>query len=124
MTAVLIMGTANVTEAQNRSGATGAIIGAGIGAIAGAVMNRYDPAAGAALGGLIGAGVGYIAGSDQNRAYGQQAVVYQDVAYGNPNYNRGRYDNRNCNNGYYEQRGRYNDRGRDRRYNNGCNNRY
>jgi hypothetical protein len=119
--AVLMMSTANVQAQQwnNNNGAKGAAIGAGIGAIAGALVNKYNPAAGAVVGSLIGAGIGYVAANNQNNAgYGQQ-VVYQE-SYGN----QYQYNDRGCDrrdNRYYGQnRRRDNDR-RDRRYNNGYN---
>ena len=101
--AVMMMGINNTAMAQNRnSGATGAIIGAGIGALAGAAINKYNPGAGAAIGGLIGAGVGYMAGSQQNNT---RNVVYVQNRENYRQYDRG---------GRY-----YNDRNRrDRRYNN------
>jgi len=52
----------NTTTVQQRKGwsgaAKGAVIGAGVGAISGAVIDKKKPAEGAIIGGLAGAGLG------------------------------------------------------------------
>ncbi len=103
--AIMMMGMNNEAMAQGgrNNGATGAIIGAGIGALTGAAINKYNPAAGAAVGGLIGAGIGYLASNQQ--ANGRTNVVYVENRGGN-------YRNRDRRDRYYNERNR-----RDRRYN-------
>jgi hypothetical protein len=121
----------NTRPAWSQRG-TGAAIGAGGGAVVGAILNRNNPAAGAVVGGLIGAGVGYLVGQNEDRMnprprYVQTQTMYD--AYGQPiatrtrrtnnpgyrggNYNRGYnrgynnngYYNAGYNNGYYSGRG-------------------
>jgi len=54
--------TRTVTVVEKRKGwsgaAKGAVIGAGVGAISGAVIDKKKPAQGAVIGGLAGAGIG------------------------------------------------------------------
>lgn len=117
------------TEVQQRKAwsqrATGAVVGAGSGAILGAVINRNAPGQGAAIGAVLGAGLGYIVGNNEDKMnprgnvvrtrttydeYGQvvdrsrQRVYKQNPRYGkrvyqNNNYNNNGY-NRNYNTGY------------------------
>ncbi len=57
----------NTTTTEKRKGwsgaAKGAVIGAGVGAISGAVIDKKKPAQGAVIGGLAGAGLGAGAGA-------------------------------------------------------------
>ncbi len=113
--AITMMGMNNEAMAQGRNnGAAGAIIGAGIGALTGAAINKYNPAAGAAVGGLIGAGIGYLASNQQMN--GRTRVVYTQ--------NQGYYRDRDRRDRYYNERDRYyNERNRrERRYNEGYDN--
>lgn len=53
--------TTTTTQTQKKgwsSTAKGAVIGAGVGAVGGAIINKKDPGKGAVIGGLIGAGAG------------------------------------------------------------------
>lgn len=50
--------------------AKGAVIGAGTGAVAGAVINKRNRAAGAVVGGVVGAGVGYTIGRAKDKKSG------------------------------------------------------
>jgi hypothetical protein len=106
--------------------ATGAVVGAGSGAVVGAIVNRRDPMAGAAIGSVIGAGIGYLVGRSEDRnnprpRYVQQTTYVQQQ----PQYNNG-YGN----NGYGQGRGRGHNRGGNYNngnyvdYNNGYNNSY
>jgi uncharacterized protein YcfJ len=102
--------------------ATGAVVGAGSGAVIGALVNRNDRVAGAAIGSVVGAGIGYLVGRSEDRnnprpryvqqtTYVQPQPVYNNGrgrgrghrGYNNNgnyvNYNNG-YNNNNCNNGY------------------------
>lgn len=122
-----VMMTASVTEAsaqgytvvQQRQAwsqrATGAVVGAGSGAILGAVINRNDPGQGAAIGAVIGAGLGYIVGNNEDRRNPRGNVVRTRTTYDdygqvvdrsrqrvyrqNPRYGQRVYYNNN--NGYY-----------------------
>lgn len=106
--------------------ATGAAVGAGGGAVIGAILNRSNPAGGAVVGGLIGAGVGYLIGQNEDKMRPRPNVVYDTRTYNR----RGRlvdvqqsygYDNGrpvyNNNNGYYNNGNGYSNRG-NRRYDN------
>lgn len=108
------------TEVQQRPAwsqrATGAVIGAGSGAVLGAIINRNDPGQGAAIGAVIGAGLGYVVGNNEDKVnprgnvvrtrttyneYGQvvnrnKQRVYRD----NPRYGKRGYYNNGYNNGY------------------------
>jgi phage tail tape-measure protein len=92
--------------------ATGAAVGAGSGAIIGAILNKQDPAAGAAIGTLIGAGAGYLIGQREDRVnprprYVQKRTVYdqygQVVSQQTRRTNKPgrRYNNGYSNGGYY-----------------------
>lgn len=110
--------------------ATGAVVGAGSGAVIGGIVNRNNPAAGAAIGSLIGAAAGYLVGQHEDRVnprpkYVQTQTVYDDWGQpvatrtrrtNNPGYNRG-YGNRGYNRGYSNYNNGYNSG-----YNNGYNN--
>lgn len=139
ITAMIIMGSVTAADAQgyyqqtqtNRAWsqrATGAVVGAGSGAIIGAVLNRNNPAGGAAIGTLAGAAIGYMIGDREDRInprpqYVQRTTMYDQYgrvvgaekrytnnprgrgnAYGrykknyNNNYNTG-YNNNGYNNG-------------------------
>ncbi|MEP7230587.1 MAG: YMGG-like glycine zipper-containing protein [Ginsengibacter sp.] len=53
------------------SAAKGAVIGAGAGAIGGAVISRKKPVQGAVIGGVVGAAGGYIIGKDIDKKKGR-----------------------------------------------------
>ena len=114
--------------------ATGAAVGAGGGAVIGALLNRSNPAGGAVVGGLIGAGVGYLIGQNEDKMRPRPNVVYdtrtynrrgrlvdvqQSYGYDNnrPEYNNNGYHNsnngyyNNGNNGYYNNSNGYSNRG-------------
>ena len=57
--------------------------GIGVGAVAGAVLNRDNPAAGAIIGGAIGGAVGSAVDNDNGN--------YSGPVYGGPTYNEGGY---------------------------------
>ena len=110
--------------------ATGAAVGAGGGAVVGAILNRSNPAAGAVVGGLIGAGVGYLVGQNEDSINPRPRYVHTQTVYdawgqpvgqrtrrtNNPGYNRG-YNRGYNNNGYYSNNSGYYNAG----YNNGYN---
>ena len=70
MASILTMGTVTTSDAQYRyetkkgwsKKKKGAVIGAGAGAVSGALLNREHRAGGAVVGGAVGAGVGYLIG--------------------------------------------------------------
>jgi outer membrane lipoprotein SlyB len=107
------------TEVQQRPAwsqrATGAVVGAGGGAVLGAVINRRDPGQGAAIGAVLGAGIGYLVGQNEDRMHPRGNVVRTKTVYNEygqvvdqsrqrvyrdqPRYGkRGYYNNRNNNN--------------------------
>ncbi len=52
-----------VTKKKKKSVVKGAVIGAGVGAVAGAIINHNNRGAGAVIGGVIGAGAGAATGA-------------------------------------------------------------
>ena len=90
--AVMMTATVSETKAQNyytetkqrkvwSQRATGAVVGAGSGAVIGALVNRNDRAAGAAIGTVIGAGIGYLVGQREDRINPQPNTVYKTKTY-------------------------------------------
>jgi len=75
--------------------AKGAIIGAGLGAAAGAIISRRDPVAGGIVGAVVGGGAGYMIGNNEDKVRAQRANDYY-YRQNQRNYYRG--------NGYYQQR--------------------
>jgi hypothetical protein len=80
--------------------AKGAIIGAGLGAAAGAIIHRRDPVAGGIVGAVIGAGGGYVIGNNEDKIRRQSGYGYNSGYQ----YRQRRYNN----DGYYRQRRVYN----------------
>jgi len=77
--------------------AKGAIIGAGLGAAAGAVIHRRDPVAGGIVGAVIGGGAGYVVGNNEDKIRERRDNrYYRKNHYPQRNYYRG--------NGYYQQK--------------------
>ncbi|ADL01136.1 conserved hypothetical protein [Brevundimonas subvibrioides ATCC 15264] len=107
------------TLGQGRTGA-GALIGAGVGAVAGSqIAARGNRTEGSIIGGVLGAIVGSQVGRASNSNC--QSNGYQGSAYAPPAtyYNdRDRYDDRAQSYGRYDDR-RYDSRSNDRRYDNG-----
>lgn len=69
----------SATQAQERRGwspqAKGAVIGAGSGAILGAVINRRNRAVGGVVGGVVGAGAGYAIGKHRDNKNKERARI-------------------------------------------------
>jgi len=116
MGAILSLGLTNKASAQygygtypqqTSSRAKGAIIGGGLGAAAGAIINRQDPVAGGIVGAVLGAGAGYIIGNNEDKVRANNAYYNNNYNYNNGyrRNHRGAYRN---NNGYYQQRRVYN----------------
>lgn len=108
---LLTVGVTNTASAQFGGGygnrpvsarAKGAIIGAGLGAAAGAIIHRRDPVAGGIVGAVIGGGAGYVIGNNEDKVKAQRANDYYYYKRNQRNYYRG--------NGYYQQRRVYSDR--------------
>lgn len=89
-----VMMTATVTEAKAQNyhtqttqrkvwsqRATGAVVGAGSGAVIGALVNRNNRAGGAAIGTVVGAGIGYLIGQREDRMNPQPNTVYKTKTY-------------------------------------------
>jgi hypothetical protein len=100
MIGLLTVGTAHEADAQfgtagrSVSGrATGAIIGGGLGAAAGAIIHKRDPLAGGIVGAVLGAGAGYMIGNNEDKVKAARAGGYYNQ--------RGYYQNRG---GYYKAR--------------------
>lgn len=71
----------NVTRQVWSQRAKGAAIGAGSGAVIGALVNRNDRAAGAAIGTVVGAGLGYLVGQREDRLNPQPNYVQKRKVY-------------------------------------------
>lgn len=92
---LLVLGTtftfgAPEAQAQERRGwspqAKGAVIGAGSGAILGAVINKRNRAVGGVVGGVVGAGAGYAIGKhrdNKNKERARIAEANREAAYRN-----------------------------------------
>jgi hypothetical protein len=81
MASILSVGVVDVSQAHGRWShrKKGAVIGAGAGALSGALLNHEHRAGGALVGGAVGAGVGYLIGrhADRKRYYPEHTVVYR-----------------------------------------------
>ena len=94
-------GFGNYPQRQVSARAKGAIIGAGLGAAAGAIIHRRDPVAGGIVGAVLGGGAGYVIGNNEDKVKAERAQRYY-YKKNNRNYYRGK--------GYYEQRRVYSNR--------------
>ncbi len=83
-----------VPQRQVSARAKGAIIGGGLGAAAGAIINKRDPVMGGVVGAVIGAGAGYVVGNNEDKIRRENAYYYQN------NNNRGNYNRQK----YYRQK--------------------
>ncbi|MCK8494260.1 MULTISPECIES: YMGG-like glycine zipper-containing protein [Spirosoma] len=67
----------HTSQAQSRSGwgpqTTGAVVGTGVGAVAGAVINKRNPAVGGVVGGVLGGASGYAIGKQKKKRWSPQA---------------------------------------------------
>ena len=86
--------------------AKGAIIGAGLGAAAGAIIHRRDPVAGGIVGAVVGGGAGYMIGNNEDKIRRESSYQYNNGGgyyrkHRGGNYYRG-------NQGYYRERRVYN----------------
>ncbi|HRO41495.1 MAG TPA: hypothetical protein PL009_01580 [Flavipsychrobacter sp.] len=110
LASLLTVGVNNTASAQFGSGefgggrqvsarAKGAIIGAGLGAAAGAIIHRRDPVAGGIVGAVVGGGAGYAVGNNEDKIRERRNHrYYRNNGYQQRNYYRG--------NGYHQQQRR------------------
>lgn len=88
-------------ERQVSGRAKGAIIGAGLGAAAGAIIHGRDPVAGGIVGAVVGGAGGYVIGNNEDRIKEQRVYQRPNNGYYNNN-NRKYYRGK----GYYQQQRR------------------
>ena len=91
-------------QRQVSARAKGAIIGAGLGAAAGAIIHRRDPVAGGIVGAVVGGAGGYMIGNNEDKIRRQEAYQYNNGYQ----YRQQRHSRYRGNGGYYRQQRVYN----------------